>query len=618
MRDVVAWRCVRLSGADSEDVYIAALDNAFDGGLSGDKDLKSQLLNSFHHVLGGDPNAFKSHSSQRRRRRPRKSRTSPRGSSAEPAPAQHGGGVGGDGVWHGQAGRARSAEPMAGQHAGWGHHMAAGGAGVGVGGGGGGGFVPDGGGGRFHMPDEMAGQQMWMPFNPPPTMAWDYQAPADAVWPCAVGCVASASSAAPADLMMADASVSAAAAAVDPGVAASHAAFHGGHFDDAAAYRGRAPSPWATAQRRAISGGGQAIAYRHPAVTAPAQEQQQVFPTVPPGCVRAGSNFALQATSADRGIPGLLPGSRRRDGTSADPRKLVSVRDEETGVATLQFAPAAAEQAEDPRAGRLLEEAPPRQPVQDATKCQECGGHDPNGGWQDRQNRFYCARCWKQWRDDANETRTKADEAPPRPPRHVRADADRVTVMRKADPIQMADQSRRRTELLVMPECGVSVVQLLRHGAKHGDHVCLVAIGCSGCLDRSSNDSGLHKSMLSRTDFEAVFPEDPDMAPQRRDALFAEDVKVSKGSCGEAIEPFRIPVVYVLAPPKPSEARSDSKRFRDEMKTKVLDIARVCHKLGFMDLVLASTFEGLPARSVAALLRCLLLPQAIGALMGGH
>ena len=58
VRDVVAWRCVRLSGADSEDVYIAALDNAFDGGLTGDKDLKSQLLNSFHHVLGGDPNAF--------------------------------------------------------------------------------------------------------------------------------------------------------------------------------------------------------------------------------------------------------------------------------------------------------------------------------------------------------------------------------------------------------------------------------------------------------------------------------------------------------------------------------------------------------------------------------
>ena len=169
-----------------------------------------------------------------------------------------------------------------------------------------------------------------------------------------------------------------------------------------------------------------------------------------------------------------------------------------------------------------------------------------------------------------------------------------------------------------MQDFGVSVVQLLRNGANHGDYVCLVAIGNSGCLDRCSSDSGLDRSLLSRTDFEAVFPEDPDMAPQRRDALFANDVKVSQGSCAEAIEPFRIPVLYVLAPPKPSETPCDSKRFWDEMKTKVLDIARVCHKLGFMDLVLASTFEGLPARNVAALLRWLLLPQAIGALMGGH
>ncbi len=90
VRDVVAWRCVRLSGADSEEIYIAHLDAAFDGGFSGDKDLKSQLLNAFHHVIAAaDPNAFKSKSSQRRRKRPRQSRSSPRGSSPEPAPPQH-------------------------------------------------------------------------------------------------------------------------------------------------------------------------------------------------------------------------------------------------------------------------------------------------------------------------------------------------------------------------------------------------------------------------------------------------------------------------------------------------------------------------------------------------
>ena len=70
VRDLVAWRCTRLAGHDCEDLYIAWLDHAFDGGLSGDKDLKSQLLNSFHHIVGGADEAFKSHSSQRRRRRP--------------------------------------------------------------------------------------------------------------------------------------------------------------------------------------------------------------------------------------------------------------------------------------------------------------------------------------------------------------------------------------------------------------------------------------------------------------------------------------------------------------------------------------------------------------------
>ena len=88
VRDVVAWRCVRLSGAHSEEDYLSTLDAAFDGRLSGDKDLKSQLLNSFHHVIGPDPNAFKSRPSQRRQRLPRKSRSAPRGSSPGPAPPQ--------------------------------------------------------------------------------------------------------------------------------------------------------------------------------------------------------------------------------------------------------------------------------------------------------------------------------------------------------------------------------------------------------------------------------------------------------------------------------------------------------------------------------------------------
>ena len=92
VRNVVAWRCVRVSGADSEQGFLATLDVAFDGAVTDDNDrgLKSQLLLSFHNVIGGGPNAFKSKSSQRRREGPRKSKSSrPGWSRSSPAPPQH-------------------------------------------------------------------------------------------------------------------------------------------------------------------------------------------------------------------------------------------------------------------------------------------------------------------------------------------------------------------------------------------------------------------------------------------------------------------------------------------------------------------------------------------------
>ena len=128
VRDVVAWRCVRVSGAHSEEGFLATLDVAFDGAVTNyhEKDLKSQLLHSFHNVIGFGPNTFKSKSSQRRRRRPRKSRSSRPGSSrSSPAPPQH--------VERAaRAGRAPYVDPHAEQQlGGWEAHLtAAGGAGL--------------------------------------------------------------------------------------------------------------------------------------------------------------------------------------------------------------------------------------------------------------------------------------------------------------------------------------------------------------------------------------------------------------------------------------------------------------------------------------------------------
>ena len=72
IRDVVVWRCVQLSGTYSEKIFEDFLNDAFNGALTSDYVLKSQLLNSFHHVFEKDTERFVSHSSHRRRKRARK------------------------------------------------------------------------------------------------------------------------------------------------------------------------------------------------------------------------------------------------------------------------------------------------------------------------------------------------------------------------------------------------------------------------------------------------------------------------------------------------------------------------------------------------------------------
>ena len=87
IRDVVVWQCVRHAGADRQDTFLDTMDAAFDGKLASQKDLTSQLLNSFHHILGtlgGFPGAFRSGNSKRTRRPRKKVRVPSQVISAEP------------------------------------------------------------------------------------------------------------------------------------------------------------------------------------------------------------------------------------------------------------------------------------------------------------------------------------------------------------------------------------------------------------------------------------------------------------------------------------------------------------------------------------------------------
>ena len=161
VRDLVVLRCVRVAGQDSEDEFLGALDEAFGGGLFNDKDLKSQLLNSFHHVVGGAGNAFKSRGCQCRRRGP----------SMSPALADEEA-HGGDQDW----------ELVKEAH---------------------------GGGQAWELVGEEAhgGDQACQ--APQPGSCWSampaqqtasvWAAASGAIWPCAVGCVVSESPATPAD-----------------------------------------------------------------------------------------------------------------------------------------------------------------------------------------------------------------------------------------------------------------------------------------------------------------------------------------------------------------------------------------------------------------------------------
>ena len=71
-------------GIASEEKFVEALNQAFHGSVSTSYDLKSQLLNSYQHVMGGMPRAFKSQSSKNAHKHGRKrTRKQPRAAPQE-------------------------------------------------------------------------------------------------------------------------------------------------------------------------------------------------------------------------------------------------------------------------------------------------------------------------------------------------------------------------------------------------------------------------------------------------------------------------------------------------------------------------------------------------------
>ena len=87
VRDAITWRCARSVGIDNKEAYFETLDEAFNGQVRSDYELKSQLLGGYHHFFRVLVLAFKSKSKQRTRPRPRRGPRERRG-EAPPLPVE--------------------------------------------------------------------------------------------------------------------------------------------------------------------------------------------------------------------------------------------------------------------------------------------------------------------------------------------------------------------------------------------------------------------------------------------------------------------------------------------------------------------------------------------------
>merc|ERR1719401_1814585 len=91
-----------------------------------------------------------------------------------------------------------------------------------------------------------------------------------------------------------------------------------------------------------------------------------------------------------------------------------------------------------------------------------------------------------------------------------------------------------------------------------------------------------------------------DEVAKRQGGFYLPRVTIHKDEFGEEIEPFCIPVVFGSYE-RPEKKVDSTVSFRDDMRSKIKDILRICHTHGHEEIVVASKFEGLPSREVSSL-----------------
>eukprot|EP00930_Biecheleria_cincta_P044018 TRINITY_DN30198_c0_g1_i1.p1 TRINITY_DN30198_c0_g1~~TRINITY_DN30198_c0_g1_i1.p1 ORF type:complete len:778 (-),score=125.28 TRINITY_DN30198_c0_g1_i1:298-2631(-) len=231
----------------------------------------------------------------------------------------------------------------------------------------------------------------------------------------------------------------------------------------------------------------------------------------------------------------------------------------------------------------------------DMMSCAECKAEDPDG-WHDKWSNYYCSRCWAAWdqtRRSAKEP-DKVDEQQDLPPETFKFE--------KLDPVPYIVDAPT-TEVFVQGEDALELAHLM-------NSACVVALGGETLLP------GQHrrhcKDFFVRTNFTELFKEHMGNVP-RWGGLYAPKVKVTKDASLEVmLKSFELPAMYAAVAWGPnfmnwkesSDWKTDWKRFRGEIREKIQNVLRACHKHNHDSIIVSmasACFEGAPASTFAEL-----------------
>jgi hypothetical protein len=242
--------------------------------------------------------------------------------------------------------------------------------------------------------------------------------------------------------------------------------------------------------------------------------------------------------------------------------------------------------------------------------CTQCETQDFDG-WNDSRQRYYCVRCWKAW----NKERQPSEEGTAAEGREsVPAAAKRYDML---DPVKRAtDADIGPCEVIVFDGDAFDAARLMK-----GDATCLVALGGETLLPKPSQCRRHCKNFFERTDFKDIFKDCDETVP-RWGGFYAPKVSVLRDDFLDPLQnPFEISAIYAAAAWGPnitnsvngsteksaaavSEWAKDWQRFRGEMREKIRNLIRICHRHGHTTIIVSmasACFAGAPAADFAAL-----------------